>query len=167
MNQTAPKRRNENRTKVLIYPLVSRTFRPNGKQCDFFPFIQQHPTPTPSSSTAWTVPEHQHQSRSPPAVNGFSSRSPLVNFIWIYVHMYCIFFHPFTPWTPPNSPKNIPFSTIHYLYTLIHSIRSTLCTITHQINTPLLHFKLLPPLNPTFYPYFTHILESTKICITE
>lgn len=157
MNQTAPKRRNENRTKVLIYPLVSRTFRPNGKQCDFFPFIQQHPTPTPSSSTAWTVPEQQHQSRSPPAVNGFSSRSPLANFIWIYVHMYCIFFHPFTPWSPPQFTQNIPFSTIHYLYTLIHSIYSTLYPFPPLSNTLYSTFNFFPiksNLLPLFYPIF-------------
>lgn len=141
MNQTAPKRRNKNRTKVLIYPLVSRTFRTNGKQCDFFPFIQQHPTPTPSSSTAWAVPEQQHQSRSPPAVNGFPFRLPLTNFIWIYVHMFCIFFHPFTPWTLPNSPEILPFSTIHYLFILIHSIHSTLYPFPPHDNTLLLHFK--------------------------
>lgn len=167
MNQTAPKRRNKNQTKVLIYPPSFKDFSPQWETMWFFPIHPAAPHPTPSSSTAWTVPEQQHQSRSPPVVNGFPFHLPLAKFIWIYVHMFCIFFHPFTPWTLPNLPKNIQFSTIHYLYTIIHSIHSTFIPISTPFQYPFTPLLTFIPLNPTFYPYFTPFLESTKIWITE
>lgn len=73
----------------------------------------------------------------------------------------------------PSPPEPLP---IHPKYTIFHYSLFIHCYSLHTLHfmpkyppnkytfTPLLTFT---PLNPTFYPYFTHILESTKICITE
>ena len=132
MNQTAPKRRNENRTKVLIYPLVSRTFRPNGKQCDFFPFIQQHPTPTPPAP-----PPEQYQSSSTRAEA--LQRSTVFRSVYrwqiSYEYMCICYVYSSIPSPPEPSPIQPKFShfPLFTIYTLLFTPYIPLCTHFHPI----------------------------------